>query len=134
MVGNRNGGLAAADVVVDLVVVPVPDHEAAVVGHLLGELQDAVVEVLLEQVRVLVGLRRRHDADEHPAARVRRRPLVPRVELPPLAPQVAAVQPDVDAGEEPRRERRREAGVRVRAPHRRRQRHAVGPAAVAPSC
>jgi hypothetical protein len=116
--------------VVHLVVVPIPDHEATVVGRLLGELQHVVVEVLLEHVRVLVRLGRRHDADEHAAGRVRRGPLLPRLPVGPGALEVA-VQADVDAGDEPRGERRLRARVRVRAPHRGRQRHPE-PAAVAP--
>jgi hypothetical protein len=118
---NRVRSLAAAEVVVLLVVVPVPDHDAAIVGQFLRELQDAVVEVLLRHVRVPVGLRRRHHADEHAAPRVRRRPLLPRLPGRPRAPEVA-VEPDVDAVEEPRRQRALQPVVRVRAPRRRRQR------------
>ena len=55
------GRLAAADAVVFLVVVPVPDHDVTVIARLLRKLQHTVVEVLLEC----------DAADEHTAGQVR---------------------------------------------------------------
>ncbi|PAN09828.1 hypothetical protein PAHAL_2G052700 [Panicum hallii] len=109
---------SVAAVVVLLVGVALPDHDAAVVGRLLHHRHDAVVEVL--GVHVADDLLRRRQPDVDPGVGVRRRPLVP-LRLPVGGAVPVAVEPDVDAGDDPRGERPLQAGVRVPAPRRRRQ-------------
>lgn len=93
------------------VVVPVPEHDAAVVGRLLHDRHRDLPERL--GVQVAARLLRRRQAEVDLAARVRRRPPAPRVLDERRAVRVV-VEPDVDALEDPRRERRRREPVRER--------------------
>jgi hypothetical protein len=119
VVSSPLNGVAA--VVGLLVGVAVPDHDPGVAGRLLHHREDAVVQVL--GVHVPDRPLRRRQADVEPGARVRRGPLVPLL-LPVRGAARVAVEPDVDAGDEPRGEQPQRRPVqRERAPRRRRQLH-----------